>query len=219
MIISGTGWRAGRRVWVRFTQPSLVWGARLADIPYPAVTGLVVEANQTGRFVLAAPDESPCAMDSTVTVRDSRPDSVVRLSPRVLCHERPHPNPPAEQFEVRTGRYLRAIFVGNHIRERYELQLGRPGTVEHWTKPISRSKAVAIALHHVSVAARPRVIAQSGCTGVGPGGLYTQLWQVWVDSIRVPHWGLGHEVLLVVKAVQRGDNLRPGRVLASWYTP
>jgi len=60
-----------------------------------------------------------------------------------------------------------------------------------------------------------------GVTGVGTSLIqWAGVWQLWVAGVKVPHWGRGHQVVIVVMATQGpGLGLHRGQVVATWYAP
>jgi hypothetical protein len=213
-VLDGYGWPHSSRVTLRFVQ-HVNFPRQTSRSTYPAVTGLIVRSNSRGRFKMVLPALGPCNFLADVTASAPRASSLT-LKPHAFCMETPSPNPPIEKFRVSVGRYIHAIYRRNHVHARYSLALPRGGA---WSHPLARRAAMAIARKTAHVGPRARAITFHGTIGVGLAGIGTEVWEVWVNN-RVPHWGHGQEVLLIVMATQKGVSMEHrGQVLATWFAP
>ena len=212
-MVRGTRWPPGKPVAVRFLQ-GLGQPRDWLATRYPAVTGLALRPSAHGSFAFTIPLAGAC--DFTAAVEASTGSGALHLVPRVMCHEEPAPNPPLESFAVTDGQYVRAIYARDHVSTRYSLPLtpGRP-----FTPPLNRRTAISIARRTADAGPRSIVTTRHGLTSVGPSGLWTDVWEAWVGSVRVPHWGQGHEIVTMVRDGQRGSFTKRGQILATWYAP
>jgi hypothetical protein len=211
-FLSGQGWLPLQQVRLRFSQ--LLYSSPPFPKGLPAITGLVVRANPIGRFRVALPGRGPCNMLASVSAGTLSGRLLPVARPHVFCHESPSPNPPVHRFSVLTGRYVRSTFFGHRWSRRYTLGL--------WCSSgersrLSRKQAVAIARRDIHARRSMPAAAHLGGTQYGLAGICATVWQVVLDRARVPHYGAGHAVVIILAQTSMG--VRPGTVVASWYGP
>lgn len=208
-VMTGWNWQPNKPLLIEFTQYLSRLSAHLSS-----VTGLVVRADGQGHFRVALPGEGPCGLLAIVTA--GYPAGPVERLPRPpMCMEHPSPNPPVERFHVTTGRYVRSIFLRDHWSRRYVLPLGMNLT----TLPaLTDKQAVGIARRHFHVRKGASATVISGMSGFGPAGLETRVSEVIFGPVHVPHYGMGHKIVILIDQKIR-FGIRPGTLVAAWNAP
>ena len=211
-FLTGKGWLPRQQVRLRFSQ--LLYSSTPFQKGLPAITGIVVQANSFGRFRVALPGRAPCNILASVSAGTLSSRLVPVARPHVFCHEYPSPNPPVHRFSVLTGRYVRSTFFGHGW--------SRPYTLGLWCSSgeqpqLSRKRAVAIARRNVQAAQSTPATAHLGGTPYGLAGICATVWQVVLRGTRVPHYGTGHAVVIIL--ARTSIEVSSGTVVASWYGP
>jgi hypothetical protein len=208
-VMTGWNWQPNKPLRIEFTQYLSRPSAHL-----PAVTGLAVRANAQGRLRIALPGEGPCGLLATVTA--GYPGGrAERLPPPPMCMEHPSPNPPVERFHVTAGRYVRSIFLRDQWSRRYVLSLGMNLTI---LPALTNKQAVRIARSRFHVRKRASATVKSGVTGFGPAGIETRMTEVIFGGVHVPHYGIGHKIVILIDQKMR-FGIRPGTLVAAWDAP
>ena len=180
----------------------------------PVVTGLVVRANGAGRFRVVMPQVGVCDFYATIHATAAGGNSLILTPPSVMCMETANPRIPVEQFRVKWGSNVRAIYSPSSALTRYWIKLSRfTGRTA-----LTRHRAVSIARRLALVPPKAAAYARRGIIGVGLGAFETHVWEIRFRTVHVPHYGQGHEIFLIDAQAGFGA-MHPGTVIASWYAP